>query len=95
MDNGHYLDDKKGAIAWMTHNRVTPNLLMIVLIAGGLFFASKIKQEVFPEFDQDRVNVSVPYPGSSPEDRSTDREIRPGERPPVPLPELPGSGGAR
>ena len=68
MDDGHYLDDKKGPIAWMVHNRVTPNLLMIVLIAGGFFFASKIKQEVFPEFDRDMVRVSVPYPGSSPEE---------------------------
>ena len=68
MDNGHYIDDTKGPIAWMVRNRVTPNLLMIVLIAGGLFFASNIKQEVFPEFDLDLVNVSVPYPGSSPEE---------------------------
>ncbi len=67
MDNGHYVDDKKSPIAWMTHNRVTPNLLMIVLVAGGFFCASKIKQEVFPEFDLDMVKVSVPYPGSSPE----------------------------
>jgi multidrug efflux pump subunit AcrB len=68
IDNGHYIDDTKGPIAWMVHNRVTPNLMMIVLIAGGLFFASTIKQEVFPEFDSDLVRVSVPYPGSSPEE---------------------------
>jgi multidrug efflux pump subunit AcrB len=59
---------RKGPIAWMTHNRVTPNLLMIVLIAGGFLFASTIKQEVFPEFDLDIVLISVPYFGSSPEE---------------------------
>ncbi len=57
-----------GLIAWMTRNRVTSNLMMIVFIAGGLFLARGIKQEVFPEFDLDMVNVSVPYPGSSPEE---------------------------
>jgi hypothetical protein len=30
--------------------------------------ATRTKQEVFPEFDLDVVNVSVPYPGASPEE---------------------------
>ena len=60
--------DKRGPIAWMTHNQVTPNLMMIVFIIGGLFFANSIKQEVFPEFELDMVQVAVPYPGSSPEE---------------------------
>lgn len=57
-----------GPIDWMVHNRVTPNLLMIFLIAGGLFMSTKIKQEVFPVFELDRVTIMVPYPGSSPTD---------------------------
>jgi len=59
---------KKGPIAWMVDNRVTPNLLMAVLLLGGFLFALSIKQEVFPEFDLDIVTVQVPYPGSSPEE---------------------------
>jgi multidrug efflux pump subunit AcrB len=58
----------RGPIEWMIRNRVTPNLLMIVLLVGGLFTASRIKQEVFPEFQLDMVTVRVPYPGSSPEE---------------------------
>ena len=50
----------------MVHNRVTPNLLMLVLIVGGLFTTTKIKREVFPEFDLDIVTVNVAYPGASP-----------------------------
>ncbi len=55
-------------IAWMVHNRVTPNLLMMVFLIGGLFVASRIKQEVFPEFELDMVSIRVAYPGSSPEE---------------------------
>lgn len=58
----------RGMIAWMTRNGVTPNLMMIVCLLGGFFFAKNIKQEVFPEFEMDLVNIAVPYPGSSPEE---------------------------
>ena len=57
-----------GPIAWMVRNRVTPNLLMVVLLLGGLFMVGRIKQEVFPEFSLDMVTVTVPYPGASPEE---------------------------
>ncbi len=57
-----------GIIAWMVENRVTPNLLMIFLMVGGLFMTTKIKKEVFPEFETDTVNVSVSLPGGSPEE---------------------------
>ena len=57
-----------GPISWMIANRVTPNLLMVFLILGGFFMTTKIKQEVFPEFALDQVNIEVSYPGSSPEE---------------------------
>lgn len=57
-----------GPIAWMVRNRVTPNLLMVLLLLGGLFMGGRIKQEVFPEFSLDMVTVTVPYPGASPEE---------------------------
>jgi len=59
---------KPGPMAWMVRNRVTPNLLMLVFLVGGFIVASRIKQEVFPDFDLDTVTVSVPYPGASPEE---------------------------
>lgn len=59
---------QKGIIPWMVYNRVTPNLLMIILILGGLFMSTKIKREVFPEFELNVVSVNVAYPGSSPEE---------------------------
>lgn len=60
--------EARGPISWMVHNRVTPNLLMIFLLLGGLFMTTRIKQEVFPEFDLDIVTVSVSYSGASPEE---------------------------
>ena len=62
------VDTRHGAIAWMTHNHVTANLLMLVLILGGLLFAFTIKKEVFPEFTLDTVSVNISYPGASPEE---------------------------
>ncbi len=57
-----------GAIAWMIKNRVTPNLLMLILIIGGLLFSLQIKREVFPALELDRVSIFVSYPGASPEE---------------------------
>jgi len=59
---------ERGLVAWMVYNRVTPNLLMLFLVLGGIFMSTRIKQEVFPEFVLDRISVQVSYPGSSPED---------------------------
>ena len=57
-----------GVIAWMVRNGVTPNLMMIVCLIGGFALAWQIKKEVFPEFDEDQVTITVPYPGASPEE---------------------------
>ena len=55
-----------GIIAWMVNNHVTPNILMLVLLVGGLVMSFQIKKEVFPEFDLDLITVQVAYPGASP-----------------------------
>ncbi|MDH3358432.1 MAG: efflux RND transporter permease subunit, partial [Desulfobacteraceae bacterium] len=59
---------KKGPIAWMAGHSVTANLLMLVLIVGGFFMGYRIKKEVFPYFELDRVQITVPYPGASPQE---------------------------
>jgi len=58
----------RGAIAWMARNPVAANLLMVMVLAGGVIGLTRVKQEVFPEFDLDLVQVSVAYPGASPEE---------------------------
>jgi len=61
-------DYRHGPIAWMAMNPVTANVLMFSLLLGGVLTFMTIKQEVFPEFDLDTVNISVAYPGASPEE---------------------------
>ena len=56
----------KGPISWMARNPVAANLLMVVIMAGGVLGLYTVKQEVFPEFDLDMIVISVPYPGASP-----------------------------
>lgn len=59
---------ERGSIAWMVRNRITPNLLMLALLIGGFYMSARIKQEVFPEYSEDIVSVTVAYPGASPEE---------------------------
>ena len=58
----------RGAIGWMAGHSVTANLLMLVLLVGGLFCSTRIRQEVFPDFELDMVTITVPYPGASPQE---------------------------
>jgi len=60
--------DDSGPLAWMAKNSVAANLLMLVLVVGGLLGLPTVKQEVFPEFDLDLVLIQVVYPGASPEE---------------------------
>jgi multidrug efflux pump subunit AcrB len=60
------LKDAKGPIAWMARNPVAANLLMATLIIGGLLMSLRLRKEVFPRIDPDRISISVAYPGASP-----------------------------
>ncbi len=59
---------ERGAIAWMANHIVAANLIMLFCLVGGVFSLSRIKQEVFPDITADIVQVTVPYPGASPEE---------------------------
>jgi multidrug efflux pump subunit AcrB len=58
----------RGIIYWFVHNPVAANLLMAVLVVGGLVSLSSLRQEEFPEVELDAVTVSVPFLGSTPEE---------------------------
>ena len=55
-------------IDWFARNSVAANLLMIILIVGGLASALTIKKESQPRIETNFVTVSMPFLGASPED---------------------------
>ena len=57
-----------GLVDWMARNHVAANLLMITLLAGGAVSVMSIKQEVYPSFQLDIVDIRIRYPGASPEE---------------------------
>ena len=40
---------KEGVIGYMARNSIAANLLMIILIGGGIWTMFKIQKEVFPQ----------------------------------------------
>ncbi|MCB9891344.1 MAG: efflux RND transporter permease subunit [Planctomycetes bacterium] len=59
---------QRGAIAWFARNGVAANLLMILILVGGMISLGTVKKEVFPPVDPAIINVTVVYPGSTPEE---------------------------
>jgi len=55
-------------IEWFARNAVAANLLMFILLLGGLYSAVTIKKESQPPFDTNFITVSMPFLGASPED---------------------------
>ena len=58
--------EEKGLLAWFTRNHHAANLLMLVVLAVGIISVFKIKQEVFPVFVLDTVEINVQYRGAGP-----------------------------
>ncbi len=55
-----------GPIAWMARNSIAANLLMFIMLGGGLWATFAIQKEVFPESQLDVVGITVGYPGAAP-----------------------------
>jgi len=55
-------------IDWFARNAVAANLLMLILLAGGLYSVLTIKKESQPPIETNFITVSMPFLGASPED---------------------------
>ena len=55
-------------IRWFVENSVAANLAMAIIIVAGMFTLPNTNLEVFPAIEQEIINVTVVYPGASPED---------------------------
>lgn len=62
------IDTHSGVIAWFARNSVAANLLMWILIVGGLFGAMSIHKQVFPNFILNNIVVRVQYLGAAPQE---------------------------
>ncbi|MDE0362919.1 MAG: efflux RND transporter permease subunit [Rhodospirillaceae bacterium] len=58
----------KRIIGWFVGNPIAANLLMMILVVGGLLSIFQIRQEELPPIELDLVSVSVPYLGAAPEE---------------------------
>ncbi|MBW1885465.1 MAG: efflux RND transporter permease subunit [Deltaproteobacteria bacterium] len=63
-------------IAWFVHNPVAANLLMGLILIGGLTALPSIQQKTMPDMEIDIVQVSVEYLGAAPEEVETGVCIR-------------------
>jgi multidrug efflux pump subunit AcrB len=55
-------------ITWFATNPVVANILMLSILAAGVFTAFHIRKEGFPAFAAESVTVRVPIRGGTPED---------------------------
>jgi multidrug efflux pump subunit AcrB len=55
-------------ITWFAKNHVAANLLMVILLGGGIYSAFTIKKELQPKVEIDVITVGVPFLGATPED---------------------------
>lgn len=62
------MEKQTGIIAWFARNNVASNLLMWLILVGGLFSTFMINKEVFPTFELNYLRISVAYPGAAPQE---------------------------
>ncbi|MCF8475075.1 MAG: efflux RND transporter permease subunit [Emcibacter sp.] len=55
-------------VSWFVNNPVAANLLMILLLIGGIVGLQKIDKESFPSIDGSEIHVDVFYLGAGPEE---------------------------
>jgi multidrug efflux pump subunit AcrB len=60
------IDSRQGIVAYFARNPVAGNLLMVILLVGGLLAAIGLTAQVFPTIDPGTVTISVAYPGATP-----------------------------
>ena len=58
----------RGPIAWVAQHGVAANMLMAVILVGGVLVLPSIDQEVFPSVDTGVITVSVEMRGAAPDE---------------------------
>ncbi|WP_372897490.1 efflux RND transporter permease subunit [Stieleria sp.] len=58
----------KSIVQASINNRAALNLCMVAIMIVGWFCLRAMHRESFPEFELDRITVTVPYPGAAPQE---------------------------
>ena len=57
---------QRSLIASFTEHRLAANLLMLLMVLGGLYGLYNLNRQLFPNFDFDYITVAIPWRGASP-----------------------------
>ena len=66
--NGNSHGERPGPIAYMAGNSIAANLLMLAILAFGLVSLTGLEREAWPTVPLYHVEVSMAYPGATPEE---------------------------
>ncbi|MBL4607516.1 MAG: efflux RND transporter permease subunit [Pseudomonadales bacterium] len=55
-------------IAWFAENSVAANLIMMLIIFGGMLSLPNMRKEIVPDVSLEMILITIPYPGASPTD---------------------------
>jgi multidrug efflux pump subunit AcrB len=58
----------QGLLVWFADNHIASNLLMLMLMLCGAGAILNTTVEIFPEIDPHTITITVPYPGSTPDE---------------------------
>ncbi len=64
MNSSHYR--RSCLLAWFASNPVAANLLMILIMIGGIAGFKVMDKEVFPRFSPQQIDITAEYPGAGP-----------------------------
>ncbi|MEN9757842.1 MAG: hypothetical protein RL755_2029 [Pseudomonadota bacterium] len=56
---------RRGLIGWFASHPIADNLLMLLIMVGGIIGFNLVNKEVFPRFDLQKVEIVATYPNAS------------------------------
>ena len=68
MSDGSYEGEPRGPLAFMVHNRVAANLLMLGIVAAGLVSLNGVVFDMWATLPFHQVEVTMAYPGATPDE---------------------------
>ena len=55
-------------VSWAVSNTAAMNVVVVAVLAVGIWSVTQLRREFWPAFEIERINVTVAYPGAAPEE---------------------------